>query len=190
MMRIYLITHAHTEQNRDVAPDAWRLSASGIAQAARLAEAPFWNDIDRVVISAEPKTWLTVAKAVAQRKLPVWIDSRFDELRRSGWTKDYAAHVANVFAYPTTEVMGWEAANSVKKRVSDGLADLQRRFAGEMLALVGHGLCLSLWRAELLGLAHVDFSSWQRLAFGSYALISLEPPAVIEDFPFGEGRLR
>lgn len=190
MMRIYLITHAHTEQNRDVAADTWRLSASGIEQAARLAEAPFWDEIDRVVISAEPKTWLTIADVVALRILPVWIDSRFDELRRSGWTEEYATHVASVFAHPTTEVKEWEAADSVRKRVNAGLADLQRRFGGETLALVGHGLCLSILRAELLGVAHVDFSSWQRLAFGSYALISLAPPAVIEDFPFGEGRLR
>lgn len=59
-MRIVLITHAHTEQMRDVAADAWRLSARGLQQAAALANARFWADVDRVVVSPEPKTWLTI----------------------------------------------------------------------------------------------------------------------------------
>jgi broad specificity phosphatase PhoE len=189
-MRVYLITHAHTEQIAGVAADAWRLSMRGIEQAARLAESPFWQQVNRIVVSAEPKSWLTVAKVAAERNLPVWIDSRFDELRRTGWIDDYAAQVARVFAQPTTQVMGWEAAESVRRRVQAGLADLQVRFAGETLALVGHGLSLSVLRADLLGLAQADFSAWQRLAFGSYALISLTPPTVIEDFRFSDERMR
>jgi broad specificity phosphatase PhoE len=189
-MQLYLITHAHTEQNPSVAADAWRLSARGVEQAARLAEAPFWHHVDRVVVSAEPKTWLTVADVVAQRGLPVWIDSRFDELRRTDWIEDYAAQVAKVFAHAAEKVMGWEAADHVRQRVNTGLADLQVRFAGETLALVGHGLCLSLLRADLLGLAQVDFSAWQRLAFGSHALASLKPRGMLEDFSFSEERIR
>jgi broad specificity phosphatase PhoE len=189
-MRVYLITHAHTEQLPGVASDAWRLSARGHEETARLAEAPFWEQVDRVVISAEPKTWLTVAAVVEERKLPVWIDSRFDELRRSGWIDNYGEQVAKVFAQPDTQVMGWEAARNVQKRALAGLDNLRVRFAGETLALVGHGLCLSLLRAELLGQSHVDFSAWQRLAFGTYAYVCLDPPGIIKDFQFSDGQNR
>jgi broad specificity phosphatase PhoE len=181
-MRIYLITHAHTEQIPHVATDAWQLSARGLQQAAELTKAPFWAEVDRVVVSSERKTWLTVADVVRERKLPVWVDCRFDELRRSGWIEDYAAQVAKVFAQPTQSVIGWEPAISAQRRAELGLADLQRRFWGETLALVGHGISLSLVRAGLLGLSRVDHEVWQRLSFGTCALASLAPPVIIQDF--------
>lgn len=189
-MRIYLITHAHTEQLPSVAADAWRLSARGIEQAALLAKASIWEEIDRVVVSSEPKTLLTVAEIVAQRYLPVWIDSRFDELRRSGWTENYAAQVAAAFAEPSRSIAGWEAVVAVRQRAVSGLADLEQRFGGETLALVGHGLCLSIIRAEILGNPRVDFAAWQRLAFASYASIVLNPPTLLEDFPISANAMR
>jgi broad specificity phosphatase PhoE len=181
-MRIYLITHAHTRQMAGVAADAWRLSKRGTEQAEELAGAPFWSDVDRIVVSSEPKTWLTVADVAAVRKLSVWVDSRFDELRRSGWIENYAAQVAAVFAEPTCSVAGWESVESVRQRAWAGLADLQRRFAGEALALVGHGLCFSIVRATIVGDIHVDVAHWQRLNFASYATIEVDPPALISDF--------
>jgi broad specificity phosphatase PhoE len=189
-MKIYLVTHAHTEQIPGVAADAWRLSARGNKEAASLADAPFWGQIDRVVVSSEPKTLLTVGEVVSQRRLPIWIDSRFDELRRRGWTEDYASQVAEVFAEPTKAIGGWEAADAVRARALNGLAGLQRRFQGETLALVGHGLCLSILRAAILGQATVDFSAWQRLSFATYALIELTPPTVLTDFPLNAKPVR
>ena len=181
-MRIYLVTHAHTEQMPDVAVDAWRLSARGQEQAAKLATEPFWDEVDRVVVSSEPKTWATVSDVVHKRPMPVWIDSRFDELRRSGWTENYAAQVAAVFAEPLRSAGGWESVDNVRRRVWDGLDDLQRRFAGERLVLVGHGLCLSILRAEILGQTQVDFTAWQRLVFGAHAAVLIDPPTMLKDF--------
>src|SRR5215217_5454303 len=111
-MRIYLITHAHTEQVAGVAADAWQLSSHGVEQASKLAASPIWTQISHVVISSEPKSWLTVETVVRQRHLPVWIDSRFDELRRSERIEDYAAQVARVFAQPAQSIDGWEAAET------------------------------------------------------------------------------
>jgi broad specificity phosphatase PhoE len=181
-MQIVLITHAHTEPMRDVAVDAWQLSTRGIEQTKALANAPFWANVDRVIVSSEPKTWLTIADVVVARHLPVWVDCRLDELRRSGWHADYATQVAEVFARPSQSVAGWEAADSASRRIQASVADLQNRFADERLALVGHGICLSLLRAKLMGRSHVALVEWQRLAFGTYALASLAPPTLLEDF--------
>ena len=181
-MRIYLITHAHTEQSPDVAIDRWSLSSRGVEQARKLVGAPFWDEVDRVVVSAEQKTYLTVAEIVRARSMQVWVDGRFDELRRAGWIEDYGVQIAAVFANPTHSIAGWETVESVRQRAMNGLVDLQRRFKGETLALVGHGLCLSVLRAEALQSPRVDYSEWQRLEFGSYASISLNPLTLISDF--------
>jgi broad specificity phosphatase PhoE len=174
----------------DVAVDVWRLSSRGIEQAAKLSHASFWDQVDRVIVSSEPKTWLTVVDVVGARRLSVWIDSRFDELRRGGWIDDYAVQVAMVFAEPSRSIYGWEAANATRARMQSGLADLNHRFADETLALVGHGLSLSLPRAEILGHTRVDFDAWQRLDFGSYASITLNPPTMVEDFTLNVDTMR
>jgi broad specificity phosphatase PhoE len=87
-------------------------------------------------------------------------------------------------------INGWETVESLRERAWRGLADLQRRFAGENLALVGHGICLSVLRAAILGHERVDLNAWQRLSFGSYATISLSPPAVVDDFPLNVDAVR
>lgn len=185
-MRLYLITHAHTHQVKDVAVDTWNLSARGQEQSRRLAEANFWAEVDRIVVTSEAKTWLTIAQIAEARNLPVWVDARFDELRREGWIENYAQQVSLVFAEAERSLTGWESVASVRRRVCLGLADLQQRFHGETLALVGHGLCLSVLRAYILGVSEISFVAWQRLQFGSYASIELDPPAVLHDFPISD----
>jgi broad specificity phosphatase PhoE len=189
-MKIYMITHAHTEQVRDVAVDSWTLSQRGAEQASKLAVAPFWASVTQIVVSAEQKTYLTVAEIGKLHSLPIWVDSRFDELRRAGWTENYAEQVKAVFADPTRSVAGWETAESVRQRALSGLADLQKRFEGETLALVGHGLCLSILRAFAMHSPLVDFHAWQRMAFGSYASISLNPLTLMSDFAISDHAVR
>jgi broad specificity phosphatase PhoE len=189
-MQLYLITHAHTEQLPEMAADAWRLSARGVEQAQALAAAPFWAGVNHIVVSSEPKTWLSVAEVVATRGLPVWIDSRLDELRRSGWSEDYAAQVKAAFDAPSQSSSGWETVDSVQARALAALEDLYNRFSGETLAVVGHGLCLSVARASILGQSNVDFSAWQRLSFASTCAISLHPPALISDFELDHAPVR
>jgi broad specificity phosphatase PhoE len=181
-MRIYLITHAHTEAVPDMAADVWRLSVRGQAQAATLASDTFWDEVDRLIVTSEAKTWLTVAEVVQQRKLPVWIDGRLDELRRGGWVEDYASQVAAAFAVPAESVGGWESIESLRQRALAAVDDLSLRFRGETLALVGHGLCLSTLRAMWLGLDRVDFAAWQRLSFATYATVNLDPLRWEQDF--------
>ena len=189
-MQIYLISHAHTEQVPEVDADRWVLSQKGKNQSRELAEQPFWSDVDQIVVSSEQKTFLTIADIAHSHAIPVWIDSRFDELRRTGWIADYSRQVAEVFANPVRSVAGWESVDMVRDRALRGLADLRVRFEGQTLALVGHGLCLSIIRAEALRLSQVDFSAWQRLSFGSFASIGLNPLRLISDFSFSEGALR
>ena len=182
MTRLYLITHAHTAA--DPATDArlWRLSPTGVDQAARLAAAPWWDDVDAIVLSSEAKTRLTVAPLLAQRDLPVVIDARFDELKRGGWCDDYAGQVQRMFAVPDTAVDGWECAASALARVRAGMADLHAHHPHGTLALVSHGLVLSIYRAHVLGLPRVRFTDWQQLSFAAVAVVAGAPPVLVQDF--------
>ena len=180
---LFLITHAHTQQKKEADATQWELSETGEAQAVALARLPFWDDVDRVVVSSEAKTRLTVAPVLAARRLPMTVDPRLDELRRgSGWVEDYAARVAEVFAHPNLAIGGWESAADALTRFLSGIHALRDAFPQETIALVGHGLTFSLFRAHLLGREWVDFADWQRLSFCAVAAVEWPELRLSQDF--------
>jgi broad specificity phosphatase PhoE len=183
MTTLFLITHANTRQQPNVDAATWALSETGLAQAQILAQQPFWDGVDRIVLSSEPKTRLTVDAVLAARPLPVIVDARFDELIRTAeWTDDYAGRVAEVFAHPNVSIEGWEAAQHALTRFLAGIETLHQQFAGETLALVGHGLTLSLYRANLLGQERVDLEEWRTLSFAALAQVDVEAGRLVNDF--------
>lgn len=186
---LYLITHAHTQAEPAIDTACWRLSAQGERQAAFLAQQPFWPQVDRIILSSEPKTRLTVAPLLARRPLPVMVDARFDELVRPGWVEKYESRVAQAFASPEQPAGDWEPANRALNRVLAGVADLCIHLAGQTLALVGHGLTLSLYRAHLLGQTHVRFDDWRRLGFAAVALVDPVAGRLLRDFEAMAGAL-
>lgn len=183
-MQAYLITHVATAQRRELDATQWGLSPEGERQAAQLASEPFWGAVTQVVVSAEAKTLLSVAGVVAGRGLPVWVDSRLDELRRSGWVEDYGARVAQVFAQPKVAQGSWESADSALARMIGAMQAIERRFGDAVVAVVGHGLTLSLLRAYWLGYAHVRYDEWARLGFGAVAAVELPGGQILQDFAF------
>jgi broad specificity phosphatase PhoE len=181
-MKLHLIRHAHTQQDRATESTRWHLSAEGEKQAAVLARQPFWEEVERILLSSEPKTRLTIEPVLARRSLPVAVDSRFDELRRPGWTEDYTAAVQQALAHPELPAGVWEPARQAQKRFLEGIADLCNAHRGETIALVSHGLILSLYRAFLLGQRKVNPDDWRRLDFAAVALVDLATPALLQDF--------
>jgi broad specificity phosphatase PhoE len=183
MTTLFLITHAHTRQQPGMDAATWILSETGLAQAQILAQQPFWDGVDRIVLSSEPKTRLTVEGVLRTRPLPVIIAPRFDELVRTAeWTENYAARVAEVFANPDASIGGWEAAQHALTRFLAGIDTLRQQFAGETLALVGHGLTLSLYRAHLLGQTRVNLEEWRTLSFAAVAQVDLQSQKLVADF--------
>lgn len=187
MSRLYLITHAHTLQDPTLDARAWRLSAAGRMQVEHLAELPFWAEVGYVVVSSEPKTLLTVEAVIERFGLPVAVDARFDELRRPGWITEraYRERVCAVFAEPEQAAGDWEPAQAALQRVLAGLAALPVTAPvapGRSVAVVSHGLVLSLLRAHLRGQTSVDFADWQRLGFAAVATIDRDGNRFEQDF--------
>lgn len=182
MSRIYLITHAHTAQQPDRAAELWELSPRGEQEAAQLAHADFWAEVTRIVVSAEPKTLLTVGPVLARHSLPVSIDCRFDEVRRGGWVENYADRVERFFAQPEQSVGEWECAAAARRRMVAGLMHQVQSHPGATLAVVGHGLGLSLLRAHIARLPVADFDLWRRLGFAAAACITVNPDTIVADF--------
>ncbi len=188
-MHLHLITHAHTRQLPSVDVTTWQLSEAGREQAVTLARQPFWSRVERIVVSSEAKTRLTAQPVLDARDLPLTVDARFDELQRPGWVDDYGARVQQCLAQPQQAAVDWEPASTALARVRAGVAALHAQFAGQTLALVGHGLTLSLYRAHLLdqyidGQIHVKLADWRALPFAAVALaeVSAQQATLRQDF--------
>jgi len=181
-MPLYLITHAHTHARPDQDATLWHLSEQGQTQAEALSRQPFWPQVDYVVVSAEPKTLLTLQPILAHRNLPVVRDARFNELVRGGWDAGYTAHVAATFANPEQSVDGWEAAATALARFRAGIDNLTATTPGAIIALVGHGLTFSLYRAFLLGQEQVHLDDWRKLSFAAVAQVDPTTDTLLTDF--------
>ena len=179
--KLYLIAHACTRQVPDTDAALWQLNGLGRKQAAALARQPFWDEVDRLLLSCEQKTRLTVAPLLQGKDLPVEQDDRFNELHRTPeWTDDYSARVAEVFRRPRESVAGWEPAAAALDRFCEGIDDWAARHPQETMALVGHGLTFSLYRAHVLGLSTVVLTDWQQLSFAAVACV--QDGQIVEDF--------
>ncbi|MEM7534004.1 MAG: histidine phosphatase family protein [Chloroflexota bacterium] len=172
-MRLYLVRHAHTQINPDTNAREWGLSEKGIVQAQKLLSHEFWEQVDHIFLSSEEKTFLTVQPVLETYDIPTTIDARFDELRRSGWTDDYLAQVTEVFAHPDKSISGWDSATSALTRFRQGIDAIVNSHSHETVAVVGHGLTMSLYRAYLLGYEQVRVEEWQQLGFGTIAEVEI-----------------
>ncbi len=184
--KLYLITHACTRQIPGVDAARWQLNDVGRLQAEEIARQPFWQAVDRLLLSSEPKTRLTVAPFLQATTIPVELDARFDELKRTPeWIGGYTARVAETFRRPRESVAGWEPAADALARFRAGIEDWNARHPQETLAVVGHGLTFSLYRAHLLGRSTVALRDWQRLSFAAVACV--ENDRIIQDFAIPTG---
>ncbi len=181
-MRLYLITHAATQIDKNADASAWHLSVAGSEQVAKLLTLPFWDEVEQIALSSEAKTRLTVAPLLERRTLPITIDPRLDELHRPGWVDDYTARVRQAFAEPLLPAGEWEAASIALARIRAAIADLCHHYPNQTVALVGHGLTLSLYRAYLLGHTHVNLEDWRALSFAAVALVDPVQNNVLHDF--------
>jgi probable phosphoglycerate mutase len=124
------------------------LSATGLRQAARLAERLGGEEIAAIYSSELARAWLTAAPLAAQLGLEVMAESRLRERAFGifeGLTLDeIATHHPVAFRRwrerdPAWTLDGGESGQQLLDRVSAALDDIVARHAGETVALVSHG---------------------------------------------------
>jgi broad specificity phosphatase PhoE len=175
-MTLYLIRHAHSQRTA-LPAEAWALSEPGIRQARKLAELPFWREVQIICSSWEPKALQTAQIVAEQHSLP--IEPVFDlrELRRTeGCVPDYESAVREVLANPLKSYHGWEPAGEAQTRIVTAIERLLMLHEGATLAVVSHGLVLTLYLAYLTDTTP-SVEMWQSLPFAS--AVQVDPKARI-----------
>jgi 2,3-bisphosphoglycerate-dependent phosphoglycerate mutase len=167
MSKLYVIRHAATQQSASPA-ETWPLSAEGEAQAQALVGHPCWQEVTRIVSSPEEKALATVRPAAQAHGLALETHHDLRELQRSPLyltNEGYQQTVQEVFAYPERSINQWESGSSVRSRMDGAISELCERYKHDTLAIVSHGLALSIWLAALRGEAQPSFEAWRSLGF-------------------------
>lgn len=178
---LYLIRHAQTQQT-GLPAETWPLSDVGIQQAHKLAGMPFWPEVHLICSSWEPKA-IQTAQIVAERHdLPVEPVLDLRELRRTeGYVADYESAVREALKNPLKSHPGWEPAGEAQTRIMTAIERLLMLHEGETLAVVSHGLVLTLYLAYLTDTAPTP-DLWRSLPFASATQVDPETHAILNRF--------
>lgn len=113
------------------------------------------------------------------------IDPKLTELRRGPanlpdrTSYDDAVHQA--FAHPELSIGGWEPAQHAQQRVVASINQIAAQASGPV-ALVSHGLILSLLVAHLRRQPQVDIAEWRSIPLPALAVVDLSTWQVLLPF--------
>jgi len=175
MALLYLIRHARSQMMGDEI-ERWPLSEQGRREAGVLARQNFWREVEFIFSSPEPKALQTAWPAARRWDIPLEAVDCLHELHRPRLVRDYDMVVARLFAEPETSIAGMDPAAQAAERITRCLKELVASHPEQTLAVVSHGLILTLflarlenrcptvaeWRAiSFTGLAVMDTTTWR-----------------------------
>jgi len=169
---------------RGEAPERWPLSKEGRREASVLSRQGFWRKVEYIFSSPEPKA-LQTAKPTARRwGLSLTVVDCLHELRRPRLIPDYQVAVARLFADPEASIAGMEPAAQTAERITSCIKELAAAHPEQVLAVVSHGLALSLFLARLEN-RWPTVAEWRAVPFASLATVDTITWHLIESWSNG-----
>ncbi|HEX5414384.1 MAG TPA: histidine phosphatase family protein [Chloroflexota bacterium] len=182
---LVLIRHAEVAADPHAPSDTWTLSPDGAATAAVLGRHPALANVDLIATSPEPKA-LATAKVIAKERDIVVADGlRELDRRAAGWvgtTDEYADLIETIMNRPTESIRGCESAAQAGERVTRAIEDLLAANPHRSLAVVSHGIVLTLYLSALLGLPTPDPALWRGIGMPDLAVVDPVSRGVIVGF--------
>jgi broad specificity phosphatase PhoE len=173
-MKLYLIRHAAVTVREDVPSAQWHLSPEGRRAAETLAGEPYWKDLHGMYSSAEPKAIATAQRVAAAHGVPLFIEPDLGEVDRpwAGW----GGYRELVRRYLGGEALdGWEPREAALVRARRSIAGVVERSRGHDAAIASHGMLLTLYLSDLLGLdGAATHEQWTEIAFPDVAIVEPE----------------
>ena len=170
-MRLYLVRHAAVTVRPDVPAEQWHLSPEGRAGAIALADDPCWPNAALVYTSPEPKAVATAQRIAARHGLAIVIERDLREVDGRTWTPDdYREVVRRYLAGEAVD--SWEARDGARERIRLCIERIAAQQAGSEIAIVSHGLVLTLYVSDLLGLDGAGAHDlWSGMRFPDVAVV-------------------
>jgi broad specificity phosphatase PhoE len=137
--------------------------------------------VDLIFSSPEPKALQTAKPAARRWDIPLKIVNCLHELHRpqASLIPDYEDIIGRVFADPEASIAGLEPASRAAERVTGCLHRLASTHPDRNLAVVSHGLVLTLFLAQLKN-RWPTVTEWRAVPFGGIAVVNTDPWHLIE----------
>lgn len=173
-MRLHLVRHAAVTVRPNAAGPQWHLSPEGRAAAEALAEEPYWAELRGIHTSPEPKAVATAQRIAARHELSIRIEQDLREVENRGWVAEgYDDQVRRYLAGETID--SWERRDAALRRVRACIDGIAERHQGLEVGVVSHGLVLTLYLTDLLGLAAAaSHELWAGMRFPDVAVVDPE----------------
>jgi broad specificity phosphatase PhoE len=135
-----------------------------------------------VYSSAEPKAIATAQRIAMRNALPLRVEPDLGEAERPWVDADYKAEARRYLSGEPLE--GWEPRGAASARVTRAIDGILASHAQAGVAVVSHGLVLSLYLSALLALdGPKTVELWDSIGFPDYAIVEPRSRAVAQ--PFG-----
>lgn len=184
-MLVYLVRHAGVAVRPERPSTEWHLSAVGREAAQSLSQEPHWAGLRGLHTSPEPKALGTAQRIAAANGQRLLVEPDLREVGRRAWVAEGYSELVRGYL-GGTEVGAWEARDSALGRVRRSIDGIAARERGHDVAVVSHGLVLTLYLAALLDLdPSASFELWSRMRFPDLGVIDLPAKSLVREF--GEG---
>ena len=182
-VRLCLVRHASVDVRPEQPGPQWHLSAQGRAEAEALAADPFWQDLRVLFTSPEPKAVGTAQRIAAPHGLPIGIAPDLREVEGRAWTGP-DAYQEQVQRYLRGEAIdSWEPKDRAQRRVRACIDGILADDSSSRVAVVSHGLILTLYLADLLKLeGAAAYELWSAIRFPDVAVVDPAAGAVVQRF--------
>ncbi|MCH8025592.1 MAG: histidine phosphatase family protein [Chloroflexi bacterium] len=171
-MRLYLVRHAGVTVRPERPGAEWHLSQEGRAAADAVADEQHWAELDAIHTSPEPKASSTAQRIAAPHGLPIRIERDLREVEGRGWTEqaEYREQVRRYLAGETVD--SWELLADTQRRVRACIESITEQDDSRDVAVVSHGLALTVYLAGLLELdAAAAYEMWAGIRFPDIAIV-------------------
>lgn len=158
-----LIRHAAPDIDPEVPSTRWRLSPAGRATSRLLADRLRDFEIATIVTSVESKAKETGEIIADELGVPCQVRQDLQENDRRGLEvvdeDAYQMLIAQVFAQPELAVTGGESGQEASNRFHRAVVDALDESPGETIAVVAHGVVMSLFVSRFNSIDTFEFWS-------------------------------
>jgi broad specificity phosphatase PhoE len=170
---LVFIRHAAPDIDPEVPSKRWRLSRAGRASSRSLANRLKDFEIATIVTSVESKAKETGEIIADELGILCLVRQGLQENDRQGVEivdeDAYRALIAKVFAQPDRTVMGRETAHMASDRFHRAILDALGEAPGETIAVVAHGVVMSLFVSRFNSID--TFGFWSGLGLPSAVVL-------------------
>ena len=170
---ITILRHAETEIVSTTPIQDWHLTEDGTRRSQELAETGVFDHIEHIFTSNEYKAHYTALPIAERLGLKIVHVPTISELFRGSpllSNEEYISRVGMILSYPPKHVDGWEDPDEALSRFKNAIDEIAQK--GDNILVVSHGLVMSLYFSELLGLREMAFNRWKQLKFLSWGIVT------------------